>query len=96
MIYIEAWGPLYLVSEPGKKPWMVFEYMPHGDLADVLRGNSGHFHVNNPDIPRLSKVSEIILLFFVGFFGIFKYTTLILYHDVDVTLPSLDIQPATR
>lgn len=58
---------------------MVFEYMPHGDLADVLRGNSGHFHVNNPDIPRLSKVSEMIL-----------------YHDVDVTLPSLDIQPATH
>ncbi|KAI5737649.1 hypothetical protein M8J76_015383 [Diaphorina citri] len=42
-------------KEPGKKPWMVFEYMPHGDLAGVLRGNSGHFQDSNPNLPKLTK-----------------------------------------
>uniref|UniRef100_A0A8D8Y8S9 Muscle, skeletal receptor tyrosine-protein kinase n=1 Tax=Cacopsylla melanoneura TaxID=428564 RepID=A0A8D8Y8S9_9HEMI len=45
----------YVPKEPGKKAWMVFEFMPHGDLAEVLRGNSGHFQVNNPDLPKLNK-----------------------------------------
>ncbi|KAK7862222.1 hypothetical protein R5R35_011120 [Gryllus longicercus] len=32
--------PLPPVADGECRPWMVFEYMPHGDLAEVLRNNS--------------------------------------------------------
>ncbi|XP_073995280.1 muscle, skeletal receptor tyrosine protein kinase-like [Rhodnius prolixus] len=44
-------------KEPGKSPWMVFEFMSHGDLTEVLRSNSRTFWKTNADIPRLSKES---------------------------------------
>ncbi|XP_026475323.1 tyrosine-protein kinase transmembrane receptor Ror-like [Ctenocephalides felis] len=43
-------------------PWMVFEYMPHGDLAEVLRANAKVPRLKNPSscaapAPKLDKTS---------------------------------------
>jgi len=38
-------------------PWLVFEYMHHGDLAEVLRANSGVFSLQREDVPPLKMVS---------------------------------------
>ncbi|XP_075212410.1 tyrosine-protein kinase transmembrane receptor Ror-like [Lycorma delicatula] len=38
-----------------KNPCMVFEFMPYGDLAEVLRGNSRHFSKPSFNVPRLTK-----------------------------------------
>lgn len=35
------------------EPWMVFEFMAHGDLADVLRANSKHLRRPLPGLPTL-------------------------------------------
>ena len=37
-------------------PWLVFEYMEHGDLADLLRENSGMF---KPLPPATSKKASL-------------------------------------
>lgn len=42
---------MYLEANIG--PMMVFEYMPHGDLAEVLRGQKKIFNNDNPDLPTL-------------------------------------------
>ncbi|CAB0031053.1 unnamed protein product [Trichogramma brassicae] len=38
-------------------PWMIFEYMPYGDLAEVLRANSPTFRTPTPGLPPLNKDS---------------------------------------
>lgn len=38
-------------------PWMVFEYMPYGDLAEVLRANSATLRTPTPGLQPLTKVS---------------------------------------
>lgn len=44
------------LREPGKSPWMVFEFMPYGDLTEVLRSNSRHFRNSASSLlPRLTK-----------------------------------------
>ncbi|KAJ9597079.1 hypothetical protein L9F63_027033, partial [Diploptera punctata] len=43
--------------DSGCSPWMVFEYMPHGDLAEVLRCNSRQFWKPIPGLPPLTKES---------------------------------------
>ncbi|CAH0392803.1 unnamed protein product [Bemisia tabaci] len=41
-----------------KNPWMVFEFMPYGDLAEVLRRNSQVFNVTqNHQAPVINKES---------------------------------------
>ncbi|XP_066948830.1 tyrosine-protein kinase transmembrane receptor Ror-like [Macrobrachium rosenbergii] len=42
-------------TEPGGTPWMVFEYMPYGDLAEVLRSCNKQFYVNDPPVKSLGK-----------------------------------------
>lgn len=41
-------------------PWMVFEYMPHGDLAEVLRANSRQLRSPTPGLPPLTKVRILL------------------------------------
>ncbi|TGZ32398.1 Uncharacterized protein DBV15_06823 [Temnothorax longispinosus] len=38
-------------------PWMVFEYMPYGDLAEVLRANSLQFRSSKSGLQALTKDS---------------------------------------
>lgn len=38
-------------------PWMVFEYMPFGDLAEVLRKNSPTLRSPTPGLPPLTRES---------------------------------------
>uniref|UniRef100_A0A1B6KVD3 Protein kinase domain-containing protein n=1 Tax=Graphocephala atropunctata TaxID=36148 RepID=A0A1B6KVD3_9HEMI len=45
------------LREPNKSPWMVFEFMPHGDLTEVLRSNSRTFWTPTTTLPRLNKDS---------------------------------------
>ncbi|BES88348.1 TyrKc [Nesidiocoris tenuis] len=47
----------FVARDQSKSPCMVFEFMPHGDLTDVLRGNSGTLWKNEKIFPRLSKDS---------------------------------------
>jgi len=48
-------------------PWMVFEYMPFGDLVTVLR-NCNHQWLNLPGLPQLSPViSNLFALKIVSF-----------------------------
>ncbi|XP_064121915.1 tyrosine-protein kinase transmembrane receptor Ror-like [Macrobrachium nipponense] len=42
-------------TEPGGTPWMVFEYMPYGDLAEVLRSCNKQFYANDPPVKSLGK-----------------------------------------
>ncbi|XP_069705196.1 tyrosine-protein kinase transmembrane receptor Ror-like isoform X2 [Periplaneta americana] len=46
-----------VLREAGNSPWMVFEYMPHGDLAEVLRSNSRQFWKPVPGLAPLTKES---------------------------------------
>ncbi|XP_059471454.1 muscle, skeletal receptor tyrosine-protein kinase-like [Neocloeon triangulifer] len=39
------------------EPWMVFEFMAHGDLADVLRANSHALRRPTPGLPPLGPAS---------------------------------------
>nr|AVT56268.1 receptor tyrosine kinase [Jadera sanguinolenta] len=45
------------LKEFGKSPCMVFEFMPYGDLTEVLRSNSKHFWKPDSVIPKLNKDS---------------------------------------
>ncbi|CAH1390954.1 unnamed protein product [Nezara viridula] len=45
------------LKEQNKSPWMVFEFMPFGDLTEVLRSNSKHFRRPDSNVPLLSKES---------------------------------------
>ncbi|GFG30260.1 hypothetical protein Cfor_11804, partial [Coptotermes formosanus] len=44
-----------VVRDEGNSPWMVFEFMPHGDLAEVLRSNSQQFWKPVPGLAPLTK-----------------------------------------
>ncbi|XP_067008140.1 muscle, skeletal receptor tyrosine-protein kinase [Anabrus simplex] len=46
-----------VAREDGCSPWMVFEFMPHGDLAEVLRSNSRQLWRPVPGLPPLNKDS---------------------------------------
>ncbi|XP_043682046.1 tyrosine-protein kinase transmembrane receptor Ror-like isoform X2 [Vespula pensylvanica] len=46
-----------VLRDAGNSPWMVFEYMPYGDLAEVLRSNSRQLHSPNPGLEPLTKDS---------------------------------------
>ena len=46
------------LADSGSSPWMVFEYMPHGDLAEVLRCNSRQFWKPIPGLAPLNKVTS--------------------------------------
>ncbi|XP_014253444.1 NT-3 growth factor receptor-like [Cimex lectularius] len=46
-----------VAKEPGKSPMMVFEFMPYGDLTEVLRSNSTTFWKHDSNLPRLNKES---------------------------------------
>lgn len=45
-----------VLRDAGNNPWMVFEYMPHGDLAEVLRANSRQLRSSIPGLEPLTKV----------------------------------------
>lgn len=49
------------VTDAGNSPWMVFEFMPHGDLAEVLRSNSRQLWKPVPGLAPLTKVRQCIL-----------------------------------
>lgn len=49
------------VTDAGHSPWMVFEYMPYGDLAEVLRSNSRQLWKTVPGLPPLTKVRLLSL-----------------------------------
>ncbi|XP_008547806.1 high affinity nerve growth factor receptor isoform X1 [Microplitis demolitor] len=44
-----------VLRDAGNNPWMVFEYMPHGDLAEVLRANSRQLRSSIPGLEPLTK-----------------------------------------
>ncbi|XP_059088960.1 tyrosine-protein kinase transmembrane receptor Ror-like [Tigriopus californicus] len=44
---------LGISANPNEAPWLVFEYMPFGDLAEVLRSNSGVPSLQRQDLPIL-------------------------------------------
>ncbi|XP_033228838.1 muscle, skeletal receptor tyrosine protein kinase-like [Belonocnema kinseyi] len=47
-----------VLREIGHSPWMVFEYMPYGDLTEVLRANSPHhFRSSRSDLEPLTRES---------------------------------------
>ncbi|CAL1684805.1 unnamed protein product [Lasius platythorax] len=46
-----------VLRDAANNPWMVFEYMPYGDLAEVLRANSPQFRLSKPDVQPLTKNS---------------------------------------
>lgn len=45
-----------VLRDATNNPWMVFEYMPYGDLAEVLRANSSQFKSSKPGLQPLTKV----------------------------------------
>ncbi|KAG6804029.1 muscle, skeletal receptor tyrosine protein kinase isoform X1 [Apis mellifera caucasica] len=45
-----------VLREGNSSPWMVFEYMPYGDLAEVLRSNSRQF--NRSPKPEMQPLTE--------------------------------------
>ncbi|KAG8235418.1 hypothetical protein J437_LFUL015874 [Ladona fulva] len=45
-----------VIQENGQSPWMVFEFMPFGDLAEVLRNNSRELWKPVPGLTPLTKV----------------------------------------
>ena len=47
---------------PSGEPWMVVEFMRFGDLADVLRTNSGVLSLQRSDSPVLEMVGFILLI----------------------------------
>ncbi|XP_058807522.1 muscle, skeletal receptor tyrosine protein kinase-like isoform X2 [Phymastichus coffea] len=46
-----------VLRDTSNGPWMVFEYMPYGDLAEVLRANSPTLRAPTPGLQPLSKDS---------------------------------------
>ncbi|KAG7208766.1 hypothetical protein KM043_014960 [Ampulex compressa] len=46
-----------VLRDAGNCPWMVFEYMPYGDLAEVLRANSRQLRSPKPGLEPLTKDS---------------------------------------
>ncbi|XP_012259968.2 muscle, skeletal receptor tyrosine-protein kinase-like [Athalia rosae] len=46
-----------VLRDANNNPWMVFEHMPHGDLAEVLRANSRQLRCPTPGLPPLTKDS---------------------------------------
>lgn len=49
-----------VLREGNSSPWMVFEYMPYGDLAEVLRSNSRQFNrLPKPEMQPLTEVKII-------------------------------------
>ncbi|CAK9820474.1 Tyrosine-protein kinase transmembrane receptor Ror [Anthophora plagiata] len=46
-----------VLREGNNSPWMVFEYMPHGDLAEVLRSNSRQLRSTKPGLQPLTQES---------------------------------------
>ncbi|XP_021942304.1 tyrosine-protein kinase transmembrane receptor Ror-like isoform X2 [Zootermopsis nevadensis] len=46
-----------VLRDAGNSPWMVFEFMPHGDLAEVLRSNSRQLWKPVPGLAPLTKES---------------------------------------
>lgn len=49
-----------VLREGNNSPWMVFEYMPYGDLAEVLRSNSRQFsRTTKPGLQPLTQVNLI-------------------------------------
>lgn len=59
-----------VLRDAGNSPWMVFEYMPYGDLAEVLRSNSRQLHSPNPGLEPLTKVIIRKYLTSVYFFNL--------------------------
>eukprot|EP00094_Tigriopus_californicus_P003333 TCALIF_03205-PA protein Name:"Similar to Ror Tyrosine-protein kinase transmembrane receptor Ror (Drosophila melanogaster)" AED:0.30 eAED:0.30 QI:503/0.6/0.5/0.66/0.6/0.5/6/0/240 len=51
---------LGISANPNEAPWLVFEYMPFGDLAEVLRSNSGVPSLQRQDLPILEMVAELL------------------------------------
>ena len=47
---------IFSFSGPSGEPWMVVEFMRYGDLADVLRTNSGVLSLQRNDFPNLEMV----------------------------------------
>nr|XP_012136036.1 PREDICTED: muscle, skeletal receptor tyrosine protein kinase-like isoform X3 [Megachile rotundata] len=43
-------------------PWMVFEFMPYGDLAEVLRSNSRQLRSPKPSLPPLTQVINYLIM----------------------------------
>lgn len=61
-----------VLREGSSSPWMVFEYMPYGDLAEVLRSNSPQFgRSTKPGLPQpltqVNFVLKLLLLFSLYF-----------------------------
>lgn len=47
-----------VLREIGHSPWMVFEYMPYGDLTEVLRNNSPYnFRSSRSELQPLTRVT---------------------------------------
>lgn len=46
------------------EPWMVVEFMRFGDLADVLRTNSGVLSLQRSDSPVLEMVNSSYIICF--------------------------------
>lgn len=62
-----------VLREGNNSPWMVFEYMPYGDLAEVLRSNSRQLRSAKPGLQPLTPVNYHIFPFI--FTDRFTYST---------------------
>ena len=67
---------LGISADPSGGPWLIFEYMPFGDLAQVLRSNSGVFLLHREDLPQLKMVIYLlytVVIHTIVIFGAITY-----------------------
>ena len=79
-----------VLREGSSSPWMVFEYMPYGDLAEVLRSNSPQFGRSTK--PGLQPLTQVKITIFFSSLSFLPDYTLQLYLFVS-GISTLDNNP---
>ena len=46
----------FFVTGPDGVPWLIFEFMPYGDLLTVLKSNCGDPNAHKSNLPKLVEV----------------------------------------
>lgn len=71
----------FLKTENTLSPWMVFEFMPLGDLASVLRKSSLQFWSSVPTLPVLSSVSILPLNGYLLFHNLIIFISIVEWYS---------------